>query len=370
MRMLSIAALIIAACSSDGTAPETEPPEEQQPVGRITLTHLPVDPAQVVAFMGLGNLNVLPEDHGGFFTPREGWYGAPTIPVRAPADGSVTHIRRDWLPFFAPHGEDLALTIRVSTTMVVSFGHLSDFSPAIWAVAAAFQPGSAHDVDIPVRAGDIIGYIGTQGALDWYIGDSELNLTFVNPSRYPQPWLISGCYHDYYAEPQRGQLRALTIRTVEPVCGRIDYDVPGRIAGNWFLEGEVPPTAFEDYSTHLAIVYDEIFGDRMAISDGIAIRPGSPHAGDENYNAARVFWVQGNGPLPETVDVASGLVKYEILDRPPLPTTVGGVVGEPRFAGTFLVQLLDANRMRVERVMDRHPHEVAGFGPTARVYIR
>jgi hypothetical protein len=231
--------------------------------------------------------------------------------------------------------------------------------------------GASNPVDIDVVAGQVIGYVGTQGAVDWYIGDTDLDLDFVNRSRYPTPWLYSGCYTDYYAEPLHSQLLGVIQRSVEPRCGRIDYDVAGRIVGNWFLEGEVPAIAFEDYSTHLAIVYDDLHGDRIAIADGIAIRPSSPHAGDENFNAARVFWVEGNAPRPESVGPASGIVEYEIMDRPPLdPFGTSGTEWELDVDGVFLVQMLDTGRIRVERVMGKRASDVTGFGPNARVYVR
>jgi len=150
-------------------------------------------------------------------TPPDGWMNEPTIPVYAPADGEITAISTDWYPSFAPFGHDLALVIRVSTTMVVGYAHMSDFTPEIWAAAGELQVGygATKDVSIAVNAGQIVGYIGTQGALDWYIGDSQLQLYFANRSRYPDPWLISGCYHDCYEEPLRSQLLAITAGTVE-----------------------------------------------------------------------------------------------------------------------------------------------------------
>ena len=86
------------------------------------------------------------------------------------------------------------------------------------------------------------------------------------------------------------QMLSITERQTEPRCGKIDYDVPGRIVGNWFLEGEVPAYAFDDYSTHFAIVYGFIEGDRISISDGFGIR--------EGWGASRLFWVKGNAPKP------------------------------------------------------------------------
>lgn len=348
------------------------------PEGRIYLTHLPVDTDRVVEFLGLGNMNVLPEDHGGFFTPRVGWYEEPTIPVYAPADGKITEIIQDWYEWLDPYGHDLSMTIRVSTTMSVSFGHMSDLAPEIWEAAGELQPGYSvpNEVDIEVKAGQIVGYIGTQGAMDWYIGDSELTLDFVNSDRYPLPWIISGCYHDYYREPLRSELLEITTRTAEPRCGKIDYDMQGRIIGNWFWEDEVPDYAFNDYSTHLAIAYDEFFGyDRIAISDGSASRSDSPHAGDERFGpgSSRVFWVKGNNPRPEDIGMSSGMIKYEILDRSYgsySPGTTFPELDELPVAGVLLIEMLDENRIRIERFMNKTADEIDGFGTNARIYVR
>lgn len=366
---------VLPGCGSDAAAPaegpETDP---RDPVGRIVFSHLPVDPDRVVAMQPLGNLNVLPEDHGGFYLPAEGLGEAPTVPLYAPADGRIVDLGLGWASFAAPHGKDLDFEIRVSTTMVVSFAHVSELAPEIWEAAGnpdvpEAGPRVHLPVEIEVGAGQVIGYVGSQIGIDWYVGDSELELSFLNPSRYPDPWLITGCYLDYYSEPLRSRLAALSLRDTEPKCGKTDFDVAGRIVGNWFLEGEVPPYAFDDYSTHLAIVYDEFYGERIAISDGIALRPDSPHEGDENYGAGRVFWVEGNGPTPETVGVEDGLVKYGIIQRPPLRVP-DPPADSDEVIGVFLVEMLDPDRIQVERVMGKTPAEVSAFGGNARIYVR
>lgn len=370
----------IISCSNENPASSEEFLDDDYPYpeGRIYLTHLPVDTDRVVEFLGLGNMNVLPEDHGGFFTPRKGWYEEPAIPVYAPAAGKITELIQDWYEWLDPFGHDLSMTIKVSTTMTISFGHMSDFSPEIWEAAGELQTGYSvpNKVDIEIKSGQVIGYIGTQGALDWYIRDSELNLNFVNPDRYPLPWTISGCYHDYYQEPLRNQLLEITARANEPRCGKIDFDVAGRIIGNWFWESEVPDEAFEDYSTHLAIAYDEYFGyDRIAISDGYAARPESPHEGDEQFGSrsSRVFWVKGNSPHPEDVGISDGLIKYEIVDRPYGSYSPGisfPDLEELPVAGVFMVEMLDESRIRVERFMNKTPDKVDNFSANARIYVR
>jgi hypothetical protein len=134
-----------------------------------------------------------------------------------------------------------------------------------------------------------------------------------------------------------------------------------------------PPLRFRAPELVVAIVYDEFEGDRVAISDGIAIRPSSPHDGDERWNASRVFWVDGNGPRPETVGMTQGLVKYEIMDRPTRafdPPEPGPPPNVPTVVGVMLVEMVAPHRIRVERVMGKRAHEVAGFGGNARFYVR
>lgn len=378
--LFSIILLGFASCKNESPA-ASEPIVEDDypyPAGRIYLSHLPVDTDRVDGFLGLGNMNVLPEDHGGFFTPRDGWYEEPLIPIYAPADGKIVEIIKDWYEWFAPYGDDYSVAIKVSTTMTVSFGHMSDLSPRILEAAGELQTGYAipNRVDIEVEAGEIIGYIGTQGAVDWYIRDSELELDFVNPDRYPLPWLISGCYHDYYRGANLTRLSDITLRTAEPRCGKIDYDVAGRIAGNWFWEDEVPENAFNDYTTHLAIVYDEFLGyERVVISDGYAGRPESPHEGDERFTmgAGRPFWVKNNSPLPEGVGISDGIIKYEIMDRSYGSISPGLTIPDTDdlpVAGVFLVEMLDESTIRVERFMNKTADEVEGFGSNSRIYIR
>ena len=364
--------LLAAACGGSGTTAPEESDDYPYPVGRIVLSNLPVDIDRVVNFQGIGNLNVLPEDHGGFFTPQEGWYQEPTVPVYAPADGKIFRVSQRWYPSFAPYGDDFDLFMRVSTTITVGYAHMSALSDEILEAAGPAASGfEGADVDIEVQAGQILGYVGTQGALDWHLKDSAIQPSLLRQDRYPDGWGDAACYHEYYDEPLRGQLLAITERTVEPRCGKIDYDIAGRIIGNWFWEAEVPtPQAFNDYSTHLAIVYGQIEGDRVAISDGIAIRPESPHLGDERYGAARVFWVKNNEPKPETIGVAEGLVKYEIMEAPPLAPIGERPPLDPTIKGVFLVQLIEPGRLKVERVMGKTADEVAGFSIAARIYVR
>ncbi len=321
------------------------------PEGRITFSLLPVDLDRIAGFIGLGNLNVLPEDHGAFVAPEQ----EPTIPVYAPADGWIeTLIIDDSVPTY---GYDLTMRIRYSTTIVTNYGHLSDFSPYVWGAAGTLEKGVSKNVNIPVSAGEVVAWAGSRGGFDFYVGDDELELQFINPSRYPYPWLKAGYYYDYFDEPVLSQLRAVTIRQDEPRAGKVDFDIPGKIIGNWFLEGT------EGWGTlldQLAIVYDFIDGTKVAIADGSTIT--------DTDREASVYWVEGNAPRPENVGLAEGLVKYEVRRRVFRTLYSGHVVSD--VLGTFLVEMFESGKIRVEMVPGKLADEVTGFSGAARVYER
>jgi hypothetical protein len=325
------------------------------PEGRITFTHLPMDAELSTGFIGLGNLNVLPEDHGAFLTSPEAVGQPATIPVYAPADGWIEGLIYDSLAW----GRDLSMRIRYSTTVWTNYGHLSDFAPDIWTASGLLDKGFGdYRVYIPVSAGQIVAYTGEQvWGFDFYVGDDDLELGLISPSRYPYPWTKAGYPYDYFDEPQLSQLKALTIRQDEPRAGKVDYDIPGRIIGNWFLEGA---EGWGGEPAQLAIVYDFIDGTRIAIADGSTRVDGS--------SEAQVYWVEGNAPRPEQVGVGYGLVKYEIRWR--WFRDQYRSHGWSDVLGTFLVEMTEAGKIRVEKVLGKRADEVTGFSEAARTYVR
>ncbi len=56
----------------------------------------------------------------------------------------------------------------------------------------------------------------------------------------------------YFEEPLRTHLLEKNLRAAEPRGGRVDFDIDGRLVGNWFLEG----TKGDDEQKALAFVYD------------------------------------------------------------------------------------------------------------------
>ena len=165
-------------------------------------------------------------------------------------------------------------------------------------------------VRIPVEAGELIGYYKTN--LDYNLVDEDVVLNgFVVPEHYNELWKIHiPNTYDYFNEPFKSKLIEKSVRTAEPISGKIDYDIDGKLVGNWFLEGTngyagaVTEPGGEGYWLgHLSIVYDYLDPDRIVFSIG--------NYGGEN---SKQFGVKGNFPNPSNVNVEDGLIKYELVE--------------------------------------------------------
>ncbi len=333
------------------------------PDGDVLFMYPPVDLAGVRFMLPMGEANVLPRDHGGFDLTEP--YNFPaSVPVLAVSDGVITHASlgtRSVPPIpDAPEAswgrtyDDHLLVLKVHESILVNYAHVTDFHPNLASRLGNLpRDENAHSVAVEVSAGDTLGFVGPHGAMDFSITDFRLQLNFLNPSRYPRKHTFAAHVPDYFEEPIRTQLNSMSLRELPPRGGKVDYDVQGTIAGNWFLEGT---TRFIQWSRQLAIVYDHIFGDRIIIADGSPMRD---VPGIEGPGYPDTWWVKGNAPLPETVGVADGVVRYDLLipDKRDLETV----------RGTLLVQALEGDRIRVEFREEGAP---SAFTSAARTYVR
>ena len=75
-------------------------------------------------------------------------------------------------------------------------------------------------------------------------------------------------------DPVKSALIAKVIREIEPIAGKIDYDIEGTIAGTWFLDGtvdyrgNVPVGTPRYWDGHLYIGYGYIDPTQIRISIG------------------------------------------------------------------------------------------------------
>ena len=168
---------------------------------------------------------------------------------------------------------------------------------------------------------------------------------------------------DYVDEPLRTKLLSFNPRKVKPLGGQIDYDIDGKLVGNWYREGTGGYAGLNrrwDYWVgHLTFAYHHIDPSQIIISIG------------DVDGRARQFAVHGNSPDPARISVADGLVKYSLI-RP----NIDGRTGKPhaefqeQFLGTLLVQQLEDRKLKIEVFMGKIPEDVRSFTKAALHYER
>ena len=369
--ILLLAAL--TACSSDGDPTGTDPDDDYPyPVGKVFFSHPPVGLEGVFYFESMGALfTPYQEDHGGFFHVQAFEPGEPTIPVLAPADGQVTVLRtHEGIGDLNQH----AIHMRVSTTIWLLWGHVGTLSDRLAPEAPPL--GSSVNVRIPVTAGEVLGYV-SKNALDLAVNDESRQGKILHPEFYTSnPHAVP--LEDYYREPLRSQLIALTVRDGEPRTGRMGHDVAGTLAGLWFLEGSDPTVFRDDHAFHFG--YHHLLTGQVNIVDGVAYAEGNTGPfGTQLSN----FWVKGN-PRLESITPASGVVKFEMYpSRSGLSGTqpnwtledVTGIDDRTPTWSILLVEMLDDDTLRLERFDTEDaegisPDDVTGFTENARTYHR
>ena len=93
------------------------------------------------------------------------------------------------------------------------------------------------------------------------------------------------------------ELVSLSLRAEAPFDGRFDYDVDGRLVGNWFLQGT---NGYEGvnrdryWAGHLAVAYDHLDPSHVVISLGTF------------DGASAQVAVRGNAPDPADISVIVG----------------------------------------------------------------
>ncbi len=348
--------------------------------GPVRLGSPPMRLADIRMILPLGLMvggHVTPIDHG-YYEPADRSQGRSRYDVLAPAKGAIVSIQT------RPNGPstDYRVVIELSCTFWVYYDLVTDLAPRILKAAGwtAQSTGTAL-ARIPVKEGEVIGKVGAQ-TLDVGVVNGAVTLRgFVTPEHYVrEPWKIHTV--DLFAsfkEPLRGKLLAKNPRTAEPRGGRINYDVDGRLVGNWFLQGtnwyagtcdsRSSPNGCSYWTGHLAFAYDYLDPTQMRVS-----------VGDFGGREAQ-FGVAGNGPDPRTVSAATGPVRYELVqwsyyraDGSPWdrfsytsgPTARNG----SQVFGTLLAQLVGPRTLKMEAFPGKTSADVAGFTAAARLYER
>lgn len=328
----------------------------------VFFEHLPVDLAGVTQFVPMGEANVLPKDHGGF--PLKSFALPATVPVYAVRSGVIIlsgrgtrTVENPSSPWHGQSYDDYQLRLQISKNVIVNYAHVSAINfnvlPALQNLVA---DETGHNVEAVVESGDILGWIGPHPAMDFSVTDRSLSLNLLNPSRYPGDYIYAADIYHYLKTPLLEQMISAAARDAPPWGGKIDYDIKGRIAGNWFLTGT---SSFTQWSRQLAIVYDHLKTDRIFISDG---SPMQDVPGIQGPGRPDIWWVKGNTPRPENIGLSDGIIKYTLILPGPQAEETKPV------QGVMLVQMVSEESIRVQ--IFRGTTSPTSFTSGAKIYER
>jgi hypothetical protein len=329
---LALACPLTARAAEQAAAPSSAGPK---------LHICPLDLTEVHSITPLGNLN----PRGGHVFPTDHIYldygGREGLPVRAPASGRVFAIR-------GQIRDDFKIEVQVNDRFSYYVAHV--------------LPVKGLSVGSTVESGEIIAHTSGRSMLDLGCVDAHVMLKgFVNPDRYPASTRHCVSPLKLYDDPLRSQLYSKVMRDGADKDGRIDYDVVGRLVGNWFLEGlsaaESSRGAPQIWAKQLAFAYDVRRPQARRVSIGGTIAP------------AGLYELSAVSPDPVEIDIKSGLVKF-VLTIPESQETVPPRRKATSVTGILLVQMLTPNRVKVEFSRGRKTEEITGFTESARVYER
>ena len=319
---------------------------------------------------------------GDHVTPIDHQYFSPTIfnsprdtyEVMAMADANLVEIQ----PRVKPEYTEYRMVFTISCTLFYYYDLVTSLSPDI---KSQFDraPGSfSKQINIPVKAGQVIGRIGGQ-TLDFAVWDMDVTLKgFLVPMHYEgERWKIHTVDPlDYYTEDLKKLALSKYIRTVPPLSGKIDYDIDGKLVGNWFVqntngyEGIRVNNNPQGYSrTHLAIVPNHIDPTFYMISFG-------------NFGGEfKQFGTSKDAMDPTKVEVKTGLVKYDLFDIQytkengeqwngmSFDKNIKAFSGNTS-RGCVLFQLQNAQTLKMEAFPNINCQSASGFSNKAVAYER
>lgn len=340
---------------------------------KLTFTHLPMRPQDFSILIPYGLVvgdHVTPIDHQ-YFAPADYKSKRDAYPVYAMADATLTEVE----PRTTERGIEYRMVFAHSCTSLYYYDLVTSLTGK---VKAAYDNRSRGGLNLKLKAGEQIGKIGGQ-TLDFAYWDTDKPLAgFIKPASYDaEAWkLYTADPYPRYTDELRKLLIARNPRVAEPIAGKIDYDQPGKLIGNWFLEGTNGyaghrGTQGGSYATgHLSFAPEHFDPSFFVISMG-------------NYNGQPAqFVTKANKPDPADVTEKSGLVKYELVQLNYLKAD-GSFWDRASFAkpikadnsntvvGVVLVQLTDGgNKLKFQAFPNKTAGQVSGFTAAAKTYER
>ncbi len=353
-------------CSGSGPVNFTAPPMKLEDINLI------------VPLGQMGDSHVTPTDHQYYtartWKPNLDYSPNELVDVYSPADGTISLVQSMGNRNRQTQNSEIGLyrlTIYHTCTFYTIFINLNQLSPKLQPL---LDTRSYLPQTVTVKAGELIGRgVG----IDFSAHNTEVNLTgFIVPEHYAvEPWKIYTVDpFDYFTEPLKSQLLQKNVRTAVPKGGKIDYDIDGKLIGNWFVEntggyvgGQYNP---EYWKTHFAFAPNYLDPEHFIISLG------------SFSGAAKQFGVKGNSPNPAEVGMSNGLVKYELVnynyetpdgqhwDRISFVQNLKAKNFDDRVEGVVLVQLIDTRKLKLEVFPNKTANDVSSFTNNAIIYER
>lgn len=355
--------------------------------GSVTLTNSPMkadDFAMIIPYGAVIDGHVTPIDHQ-YFSPADFNSKPDTYPVYALADGRITQIshRSESVGSKGKPSNDYRFVFAHTCTFLTYFDLVTSLAPDIQAEYDKNKKSngfySSASLEIPVKAGQLVGYIGGQ-TLDFAVWDTTKPLRgFITPELYKgEAWKIyTADPLDYYGKELKELAISKYLRTDSGKSGKIDWDIDGKLIGNWFAEGS---NGYEGdrqrsdgryWAGHLAIAPDYLDQSYYIASFGSFKQSGD---GEQ-------FVIKSAQPDPKDVGIESGPVKYELVswsymangsfwDRKSLVKDPKISIEKSETKGCALFQLIENRKLKGEPFPDKPCSKVSGFTSAATTYIR
>ncbi|HSX52971.1 MAG TPA: hypothetical protein VLF90_01205 [Patescibacteria group bacterium] len=339
--------------------------------GPIQLTHEPMDMSDVSTVLPIGTLagaHVTPIDHL-YFYPKD-MTNRDAAPVYAMGDGYIVsyEVRTQKVDTGAAQKPEYQLVFQHNCSIFTYFDLLTSLDPGL---AKQINDKGGKDLHIAVKSGQVVGRVGAQ-SLDTAVYNFDMTLKgFVNPDSYKTELykLHTDDFFKYFKDPMKSEMLAKNPRTFEPRGGKIDYDIDGKLIGNWFQTGtngyagagqRVVDSSGQGYwSSHLAIVPDAIHQGVTDISFG------------DYQGKATQFNAIAGSPDPASIGQANGMVKYELTGYAPSSSPTGGVaMTSTQVMGTVLFQLTGTRKLTMEAFPGKTAEQVSAFTSAAKTYVR
>lgn len=338
--------------------------------GPVMMTHTPMDAKDVILIEPTGLLaaaHVTPIDHLYFYGQLQSKRDA--FPVYAMADGFIVGNELKERSQTLDNGKlakgALKLIVQHNCQTFSYYDLMTSYAPDI---AKKILAGDKH---IAIKAGQEIGRVGGQ-SLDTAIFDVNMRLPgFINPGTYSgEPWKIHvDDFFKYFSGKNKSDMLALNPRKVEPLGGKIDYDIAGKLRGNWFQVGTNGYAGPTNLARTNNIGDDGYFSGHLSIApDAVNINKTNISFGDYQGKPTQ-FSAPASSPNPANVSESSGVVKYEL--NPYKQPVLNPQAPDNTVKGTVLFQLTDGGKkLKMEAFPGKTATQVSAFTSAVKTYER